>query len=180
MLNIGKESMDKKLSQEASVDKSIVFNRYVQLVLGAESKNRLESILSESVIFAMNSGLWKHAENIQATYEMICKPYSIGPIVSNAYISMGYNKLSEAIAMMKSSFSNIAPADVAGLRVFLGMFLFFDGQKEAAHQELQIVLRDEQSASATMARQLLSDFFGKKMEASTKAQNGVRVPGLPM
>jgi len=182
------------------------FFGFMQSLLGAEQQNRLESILSETIIFAMNSGQWRQAKLVQAAYERVAAPHSVGPLVSAAYIAMGFKKLDQALEILKQAQLTVAPDQIWGLRAFIGLFMIFTHQNGQAPGVLQLVVNHGDSASAQMATALLEQFFSqtfgghlqtdfsrtdhstadsldvdkKRTRITTNTKSRVAVPGVPL
>lgn len=149
---------------------------FVEKILGANKKNRLESILSEAIIFGMNTGQWKHATLAQIAYEHIAGINALGPLVSSTYVALGYKKLDSALDNLKSMENKVDTQHIWGLRAFIGMFMIFNDEKEEAEQRLADVANSGDPASQKMASQLLHQFFNQQPRFVSKA----RVPGLPL
>ena len=165
-------------SQETQIEETVYLTDFVSGILGDEKKNRLESILSELIIFGMNTGQWRHATFAQKAYEQIAGASAIGPIVSAAYIAMGYGKLSEAIEEMQNKQEKVSSEQIWGLRAFIGMFMIFNDSKAEAQHILEEVVKEGDEPSQQMASQLLLQFFDAAV--ITPARSKARVPGLPM
>ena len=153
---------------------------YIQVFLGHYKANRLESILSEVIIFGMNSGQWKHAKLVQKAYEQIAAPFSLGPMVSGAYVAMGFGRLPEALQYLESMQQKVNKEQLWGLRAFIGMFMIFSERKAEAKPLLDQVSLKGDEASQQMASQLISQFFGTSAGAVKKPASHARVPGLPL
>lgn len=186
---VSKTSETSRQNDSAEVTAVQVSTRLPELInqiLGAEKKNRLESILSETIIFAMNSGQWRHASKAQLAYEQITGPDALGPLISSSYIAMGYGQLSEAIERLQDMESKIGDEQIWGLRAFLGLFMIFDGKREEAFKKLTAVAQVGDLASQQMAQQLLSEFFKDAPRPIPQAQSKpvrtsrVNVPGVPL
>jgi|GEM_PF-5871443 len=140
-------------------------NSYVAEVLDANAHNRLESILSELVVFAMNAGTWGLAAHIHRAYQRVAKPYALGPMVAATYIAMGYNRLGSAIQALQDAQANVLAEDLPGLQAFIGMFMYYNGDTEDSKQQLESVLKNDQANEMArgMASELLESFFGVSM-----------------
>lgn len=152
---------------------------FIQAFLGGYKANRLESILSEVIIFGMNSGQWRHAKLVQRAYEQIAPPFSLGPMVSGAYVAMGLGRILEALKFLELMQDKVAKEQLWGLRAFIGMFMIFSERKAEAQPILDHVVLNGDTASQQMATQLLSQFFAQH-SSSTQSSSHARVPGLPL
>lgn len=159
---------------------SAVPSEFIVAALGKKKTNRLESILSEVVIFGMNTGQWDHAALVQRAYQKISGPTALGPAVSQAYIALGYKAVEPAIDQLKCLESEIADDRKWALRAFIGLFMIFagnDSYKQQARSTLGAVAEQQVDGnSQRMARDLLAQFF----DQAARTIHNPRVPGLPM